>query len=184
MLSVVAGRGSARLIAGRPGVKISKDDHRPWLEKWRFVLHHLARLRRYYESEVPDTSNLDVEAWATGFFVECNHLVDWLCHDISSLGGVTKRQIRDFASDSEALRRCDAICNTHKHHTRNTMKPTARIGDVEQSRGRWQVTVELDWLSRPGGPTVDALDLADQCVAEWQRFLELHGITNPIRADR
>jgi len=41
------------------------------------------------------------------------------------------------------------------------------------------VTIELDWLAREGGRTVDALDLADQCVAEWRRFFKLHGITEP-----
>jgi len=76
----------------QPGIRIGKGDHRPWLEKWKFVLHHLDRLRRYYESDVPDTGNLDVEAWATGFFVECDHLVDWLSQDISALGGVTGKR--------------------------------------------------------------------------------------------
>ena len=75
--------------------------------------------------------------------------------------------------------------NTHKHHTRNPpTSPTARIGDVEQSGGRWRVTVELDWLSRPDGPTVDALDLADQCVAEWRRIFQLNGIAEPSRLTR
>lgn len=180
MPSVVAGRASVVFGAVRPGIKIGKDNHRPWLEKWRFVLHHGDRLRRYYVSDVPDTGNLDVEAWATGFFVECDHLVDWLSQDVSALGGVTEKEIRDFAESSEALQRCDAICNTHKHHTRGVpTKPTARIGDVEQSGGRWRVTVELDWLLRPNGPTIDALDLADQCVAEWRRFFKLHGTTEP-----
>ncbi len=132
---VATGAGSLVFAgAARAGIKISKDDHRPWVEKWRLVLHHLARLRRYYEEDVPDTGNLDVEAWATSFFVERDHLKDWLCADIPTLGGLTKPEITDYAEETSVpLMQCYAICNTHKHHTR--MKPskqmTARIGTVE-----------------------------------------------------
>ena len=107
----------------QPGIRIGKGDHRPWLEKWKFVLHHLDRLRRYYESDLPDTGNLDVEAWATGFFVECDHLVDWLSQDISALGGVTDKQIRDFARNTEPLQRCDAIQHAQAPHEESANEP-------------------------------------------------------------
>jgi hypothetical protein len=37
------------------------------------------------------------------------------------------------------------------------------------------VTIEVDWAT-PKASTVDALDLANECVDSWQAFLKQNGI--------
>lgn len=177
---------SVTFKAMTPGVRITKGTHRPWVEKWVFMMHHLKRLDEFYDTNVAGSGNLDVEAWATGFFVECDHLVDWLCGDVTALSGVTETDIVNYAKASAALRHADEISNTHKHYRRRPYKkgmapePTARIGTTDRSStGRWTVTIELDWLTRTTGPTIDARVLARECVEQWRAFFNAHTITEP-----
>jgi hypothetical protein len=60
-----------------PGIKVTKNDHRPWSEKWRAVLDAHEQLMAPYE-EPERLGNLEVERRVTRFFGECHDLRDWL----------------------------------------------------------------------------------------------------------
>ncbi len=144
--------------ATAPTLSITKNSPRPWREKWRFTQHHLKRLSELYEGTTPGeyASTLDVEAWANGFFVECDHMRDWLGLDPSVL--LSKEEIdQQIQCRYDNLQRCRDICNTHKHLERarggRRPKKTARIAEiVTEPDGKHRVVIELDWLARTPSP--------------------------------
>jgi hypothetical protein len=154
--------------------KITKGDNRPWTEKWRLMLHHRDSLARSYAGE-DRQGNIEAESRAMDFFAECDHLREWLEHD--SALGLNRGDIEAHFQSSSALRACNAICNTHKHHTRRS-GTTARIREVNVHPEGVQVTIEVDW-TMPSASAVDALNLADECVASWRSFFVANRIIEP-----
>jgi len=155
-------------------VRLTMSDYRPWEAKWVLVKHCLDSLEAAYRDGTGVSSNLDVELLTTAFFVECDHLRDWLKGDLPP--GVTESDIESQYWNYTPLERCNAICNSHKHYRRRQLNPsrplpmTARIREVEVSPERkWSVTVLLDWATASAHP-IDALDLARDCVASWRRI--------------
>jgi hypothetical protein len=123
-------------------------------------------------------SNLEVDARCLNFFVECDHLRDWLKGDVDvAYQGVTADDVHKHFQSSVALQRCNAICNSHKHHTRSS-GITARIRSTSITPHGARVAIEVDW-ARPSRTTVDALELADDCVASWQDFFKTFGLKEP-----
>jgi len=159
-----------------PSIKIRKHDVRRWTEKWSLTLLRRDALARAYAGETL-TSSLEGESRALDFFVECHHLREWLEHDTASQLGVSSGDIVAHFQSSMALRACNAICNTHKHHTRSS-GTTARIREVITSPQGFRISIEVDWAT-PAATTFDALDLVNECVASWRSFFAAHGINEP-----
>ena len=164
--------------ANQVGTKITKGDHRPWTEKWWTVRQCLDTLRETYSGGAHGLGNVEIDGQVNTFFVECDTLHDWLKGDIASLPGISKANIDKHVSQSDPLTTCKDLCNTHKHHTR-TSGTTARIRDTEVTpTGEVRVTIEIDWASR-AATTVDALDLANDCIKSWRAFFKRFGVTEP-----
>lgn len=163
------------VMAAEPDLDLQHGDHPPWTEKWHSATHCLDQLRSAY-SAWPVTID-ELEQRVTTFFVECDHLRDWLKKDLTALNGLTEPDLANHFSSTESLRRCNAICNTHKHHTRDS-GTTARIRGTHLSRSGSFVTIEIDW-ALPSATTEDALELADACLSSWRNFLENAGISVP-----
>ncbi len=160
------------------GVKIGRGDYRPWTEKWLLILSRIKALQAVYSGDTHGLGNLEIDSRALDFFVECDHLRDWLEGDLPALPSITPADIDRHFQSSQALRRCNAVCNSHKHHTRRS-GTTARIRDTEMTGGKARVTIEVDWAS-PSAAMVDALDLAEDCVADWRAFFTAFGIAEPL----
>ncbi len=111
------------------------------------------------------------------FFVECDHLRDWLDKDVAALAPAPANDIGAHFRASPALCMCNAICNTHKHHTRRS-GTTARIRQTSMSPAGASVSIEVDCAS-PSPTTVDALDLANDCVKAWRAFFTAFRISEP-----
>jgi hypothetical protein len=81
-----------------------------------------------------------------------------------------------FVNTDDALRLCDGMAQTTKHHTRQGKdRITARIKSITSVPGGERVKIGWSSPSVPGG-IEDALDLARRCVGAWQRFLQQHGL--------
>jgi hypothetical protein len=103
-------------------VRLSPKPKRPQSlrEQWQTILHCLEELRVAYSPRGEALGTVEIKSRVETFFVECDHLRDWLKHDLRALPGVTANDIREYAlKSSPALSICYAICNTHKHHTRD-----------------------------------------------------------------
>jgi len=158
---------------------ITRDDHRPWTEQWQTILHCLEELRVAYSPRGETLGTVEIKSRVETFFVECDHLRDWLKHDLSALHGVTADDIRGYAlRSSPALSTCYAVCNTHKHHTRDRGRTEAQIREISVSSSGARVAIEIDWAS-PSATTVDALGLAEDCVQAWSEFFKRFNIVEP-----
>jgi hypothetical protein len=177
--SAVAQAGTAGVVAMAGGLSttITRGDHRPWTEKWLTVLNCLDKLAEAYGPAGQALGNAEVEARVETFFVECDHLRDWLDKDVAALAPATASDIEAHFLASPALCTCNAICNTHKHHTRRS-GTTARIRQTSMSPAGARVSIEVDW-ALPSATTVDALDLANDCVKSWRSFFTTFGISEP-----
>ena len=86
-------------------ISLRKADVRPWAEKWIFVLHQLERLRAVYDGTDRPRGTLDIEGLAMSFFVECDHLEDWMKRDPAPLPGLTGKQRRRVSQSRRCLSR-------------------------------------------------------------------------------
>lgn len=149
---------------------------RPWYEQWHDVRKHLEQVEA---ACTPDGyKGIDgVRRTFDGFFVECTHLADWLWSDKST--GLTEAEVRNYVDNDSDLRLCKAAANTGKHHTRNNPNAlTAKVGSVGwNSNG---VDVEVHWSKGSASGSTDALALARNCVASWDRYLISKGLSSPI----
>ena len=135
---------------------------RMWTARWQEMIDH----KRQVDSAYRGTTAPSVDEFRMaidGFFVACEHLKDWLIHDLRfSVTGQNdhlapdakneKRRsklVRDFADQTLALRVADAYANTWKHHSRirpGKDDPYAWIDTVTSHRAG--MTAEI-WLKEP-----------------------------------
>jgi hypothetical protein len=168
---------SVKVMAGEVSLKVTKGDDRPWEEKWLEVLKRLDDVRATYSGDARGFGSMEIDRRVEDFFSECNHVRDWLIGDVARLPTVTVAVIDQHFWSSAPLRTCNAICNTDKHHTRST-GATARIRSTDVTPTGARVTIEVDW-ALPSATRVDALQLADKCVASWRAFFTTHAIAEP-----
>jgi hypothetical protein len=163
-----------RVSIGEVSLRVTKGDARPWIEKWRRVLQCLTDIDDAYSVRSGRLGNDEVDRRVETFCVECNHLWDWLTNDVGNLPGVSAADIKSHWDQPGTLGICNAMCNSH---TRNR-GITARIRSTSITPTGARVTIEVDWAS-PSATTVDALDLANECVASWRSFFAAKGIPEP-----
>ncbi|MFA5086870.1 MAG: hypothetical protein WC470_01040 [Candidatus Paceibacterota bacterium] len=116
----------------------------------------------------------------TSFFIQCYHLRDWL---IQSRYG--SRDINIFISKSVSLTLCRDLANMQKHtkidlyesqyHFVNhkfldISTPITVYSDPARKENRFGIDI------KEFGTLVDVIDLAGECVEEWEKFLYIHSI--------
>jgi hypothetical protein len=176
--TVTAETAKATASAGPVEISIDRNDYRPWEEQWLRVLRCLARLRAAYSPEAVELGNAEVEDRAKTFFEECDHLRNWLKGDVAALPGVTEGDIDGHWRGSETLLTCNAISRTQKHHTPDWGKSAGIRRTVTASAVGITLQIETDWASE-SATTVDALELAEDCVKSWRGFFANFGIVEP-----
>ena len=111
------------------------------------------------------------------FFMNCYHLKDWIKNDPSVVH--LKPLVEPYINSSEALSICADICNGLKH----LVLDESRSGQNPQFHTHVYDRIELDLESERVGLGLvvvtkkgdhDALDLAFQCLMEWEAFLVLN----------
>jgi hypothetical protein len=162
----------AKAQAPRPTLRIGYEQERPWQQKWQDLVDRREQIRQAYVTTT-GLSNEQVRRIVEHFFAICRELADWLKQN----AGLT--QALDFVTSDPYLRLCDAVAQTTKHHTREGKDPiSARVMNI--STGPHGISVEIEW-TRPSGDngSADALDLAERCVAAWQRYINRSGSGRP-----
>ncbi len=115
------------------------------------------------------------------FAVTAYHVKDWLKSTPSSTYSPT--DVEDFVRASAALSVCRDLCNAGKH-LRLRYEPTTET--VEASVNALPAEdVPLGWLNTPiyrvkivhkDGSRHEAVSLALQALADWQRFFQQHNL--------
>jgi hypothetical protein len=106
-----------------------------------------------------------------GFFIESAHMYDALGNDPWT--GLTGQAIFAYVR-ATPLRIGQAYANTYKHIDRSKPEDlrayVSRDGDSPEGRF---ATIKY-WSSVEPEQTIEALDLAEQCLQAWQAFLTRH----------
>lgn len=167
----------------RTRVRWRKGERR-WTGRWRLVLHLRDRLRDAAAGDLADVDALDVEAWANGFCLACDHLADWLRGDVRRLPGCTRKQSRKriarFREKEGALQQCRALAAAHRRYREQKATDGTAVIAVHPDGVGWRATAEIGH-GEVARPAVDVLALADRCIDAWRGFFADHGIEEPDR---
>lgn len=157
------------------GIVREYGPERPWQEQWYRTRERFKELKRIYQ---PGAFPGDAAARTAveDFFHHCLHLGDWLWTD--PVSGCEEDEVRDFIKNNRALKICAGLANTSKHRGRDwkgSMNAVVRRVWHNQAADSTVATVEW-WLQsqESNRHTVDALELAEGCVAAWKQHLKSH----------
>jgi hypothetical protein len=150
---------------------VGYNPRRPWQQKWQEIVDAQADLAAAYTQP---RGSQETYRLVEHFFKVCRELADWLTQDAGNSRSMA------FVNTDSALRLCDGMAQTTKHHTRKPMGKnqdpiTARIASISGSSSGDRVLIEWQsWSGQQG--TEDGLDLANRCVAAWEKFLKQEGL--------
>jgi len=149
-------------------------------------LEQYERMRRSYDRfreikpGLTKKISSDYEDDIYAFFMQCYHLKDWIKNDTSVKTRTPDigTDVEQFVNGSEALSLCADICNSLNH-----LELKRSSSDERPSFGRKQYhsrlnigaeqSIRLEWLAqRNNKPPIDAFELATECIAEWDKFLQ------------
>jgi|SRR5215469_4578073 len=149
-------------------------------------LEQYERMQRSYDrfcelkSGLADKISADYEDDVYAFFMHCYHLKDWVKNDsdVKTQMPNIDTDVEHFINQSEALSLCADLCNSRKRLELNRSHSSApRL--FGRKRYHYQLnigsrsSVRLEWLvERKDKPPIDALELATESIAEWDKFLQ------------
>lgn len=175
---VEARAADAQATIGRVTARIRHGDHPVWQQEWASVLALLEEIRRLYAVDIDGAGNLGADLRVESFFDQCHHFLEWLWKDPTS--SVSKHDAMGYRQTCPALIWCGCICNSTKHYIITSEHfVEARIRETEIGEHGIRVIIEIDW-ARTNSRSVDALALAEDCVASWRAFFAVQGITDPM----
>ena len=163
-------------VSATPTVSVEYNPVGSWMDQWRRMMRHLDEIRTLYARTggVDDLTNAVQQ-----FFVACWHLSDYICKDKVYLPSFDENHVWAYKNADAHLPIAQALANTLKHlERRNPADPVARVKRTSIGPpGNFAI------VSYEAPPLLevelDALKLAEDCVATWERFLAIEGITPP-----
>lgn len=167
---------SVTVMAATPTLTVEYTPVGSWMEQWRRMFRHLDQIRASYGGTggTDDLTNA-----VQHFFVACWHVTDYLRKDRVNLPTFDENRLWAYKSTDPWLPVAQAFANTFKHlERRSPTDPVARLKRTSIGPPGNFVIVSYE---APPQPEVefDALKLAEDCVATWERFLASEGITPP-----
>ncbi len=143
--------------------------------QWARVQRRLNDVRAVYTGRAGGT-DAAVDT-VQSFFEAAHHLKDWLGNDPSS--GVTKATGDSLINASPVLQLCADLANGSKH----LVLTSSRTGDPSTTIARNDVDVLVGtgtsvhrFYVASAGKEYDVLQLAEDAVTEWTRFLSGRGL--------
>ncbi len=110
------------------------------------------------------------------FFVNCYHLKDWIQNDDTVK--LPKNEVEHFINQNECIRVCADICVGIKHLKQESSPRSGQVPKFERRelslslRGGPEpiITVKFSITTKDG--TIDAFELASECVRKWGEFIK------------
>jgi hypothetical protein len=167
VVGLVAGIGILRRARVRREVR-KRDPWWQWQKQWQRVEIGLRHLVAIYEGREDDSADAVYAVYA--FFLNCHHLRDWLAAD--KVSGMSRRKATKVIMRSPYLRACADLADRTKH-----VEVTPYRIASDTSRTQQDVNVHTGtgvahrWEIAAGDATYGALDLAANCVADWEKAL-------------
>ena len=148
-----------------------------WQSQWERVQRRLDDVRTVYTGR-PGGTEAAIDT-VQSFFEAVHHLKDWLRNDPSS--GIAKAVGDKLINGSLVLQLCADLANGSKH----LALTSSRTDDRSTRIARNDVTVFAGtgtsahrFYVESTGTEYDVLQLAEDAVAEWHRFLSSQGLTS------
>ena len=145
-------------------------------------LEQYERMQRSYDRfreinpRLADKVSSDYEDDVYAFFMHCYHLKDWIKNDapVKSRMPNLGTDVEQFINESEALSLCNSLKRLELDRSHSS---EPRV--FGRKRYHYQLnigsrsSIKLQWLvQRNNKPPIDAFDLATDCIAEWDKFLQ------------
>lgn len=146
---------------------------RPWQEQWYQAKVHFKDLKAAYQPGGYAGADV-VRAAVEGFFEHSRRLEDWLKDDVMG-SRADKRRLEKFFNKNASLRRCRDIANTTKHRGRNKEDDINAVVRRVYHRDDDSASAMIEWWIQgheDDTHTVDALELAEGCMAAWKQYLK------------
>ncbi len=140
---------------------------------------YLAKIRAVHAGAFAQSHDrLSYEDDLVSFFMHCYHIRDWIIR-LNKIG-MTSKEVDSFINSNRCLQVCADLCNGSKHCE---LDRPARSGSQPHIAGRkYEAST---WLTGSGGGevliasysimtssgVVDALELAEDCLACWRKFI-------------
>jgi hypothetical protein len=149
---------------------------RTWVEQWGRIERHYLKLQDIYGG----AENGEPSAWKAvmgDFAVAVHHLAEWLDRDTAVPPTVGASALQYVHSDP-SLSLAVAVSNSYKHHTRRSGVQADISSIYSSSRGN---ALKIGWRDDRSGThgVQDGLQLADDCVASWRRFMSANSLSVP-----
>jgi hypothetical protein len=149
-------------------------------------LEQYERMQRFYDRfrqikpGLTDKISSDYEDDVYAFFLHCYHLKDWVKNDTSVKSRMPNigTDVERFVNESEALSLCADLCNSLKRlelkRSSGGERPTFGLKQYHHRLGLGSGrSIRLEWLIEQNNkPPIDAFELATECIAEWDKFLQ------------
>jgi hypothetical protein len=162
---------------GSEGLNLMVDKY---LEQYERMRRSFDRFRGFKPGIVAHNISSDYEDDIYAFFMHCYHLKDWIKNDRSVKARMPNiaSGVEQFINESEALSLCADLCNSLKHlELKRSRSGEGPAFGRKQYHYRLNIgsgsSIRLAWLiERNSKPPIDALELATECIDEWDKFLQ------------
>lgn len=142
-----------------------------------------ARMMRWYRrfealnrGRVHDSPSDNYVDEIYAFFMNCYHLKDW----IETSTPVQEKVVEEYINNTKSLRLCADICNSLKHlrltRNRSREKPEFGAKKIALNLGQGAPTISFNYEVKTVSGTIDAFQLATDCVKAWDAFFLTHGL--------
>jgi hypothetical protein len=179
VVGLVAGMAIVRRAGARREVR-ERDPWWQWQKQWQRVEIGLRRVEAIYEGRPGESIDALYDLYS--FFLNCHDLRDWLAAD--KVSGMSRKKATKVIKRSPYLRVCADLANRRtdaeltRHWIDSNTAPVPHDATIFVEEGkaahRWEIAA--------GDATYDALDLAANCVAEWEKALTDRGLLGaPLR---
>lgn len=152
-------------------------DNPTYLQQWQRVIRWYGRFKDISERKHISQVSLHDEDDVFAFFMNCYHLKDWIKNDPSA--NQMRGRVEGFVNKSTSLSICADLCNGLKHLTLDKSRSgqNPRFGEKTQRvyYDQTPIVVCQGYTIVAGDNTLDAFDVAWQCMMDWHRFIYLKG---------
>lgn len=113
------------------------------------------------------------------FFINCYHLKDWIKND-DTVESITKEKVEQFINQNVCMCVCADICNGIKHLKLKPTKPHRSDEDPKFGGRKFLLNlgggpkpiIKVKFSIKTKTRTIDAFELASECVRKWGEFIE------------
>jgi hypothetical protein len=156
-----------------------------YTEQYDRAKRYLARFREIDGGQPHDKPTQAHQDDVYAFFQNCYHLKDWIKNDPATAAW---SDVEAFISNDPDLSICADLCNSTKHlalsrRPRSAVNPQHTGSDIHLiinesiGGGETSIAIAMKFHVTTTSGDVDAFQLAERCLAAWQRYLGANGVT-------